>query len=363
MGSVVSSVHKIPECKVLLISARSDIGGGPAHMYALSTGLPVEDVFAALPSDGIYFEKFKSRLGVRHVCEIPRQKFTLHDLFRLKRFCSERGIELIHSHGKGAGVYARLLGVLTGLPVVHTLHGYHDARYGLWAKKIYAAWESLAAFFTRKIICVSESERAHFSRKVYVNEGTIVTIPNGTEIQRSPEKACIPGKIVTVARFDYAKNLLEFVLVAKSLPNYTFHIIGDGEQRYEIERFIESNTIENVILHGASETVISDIADAEVYLSTSRWEGLPMAILEAMSLGIPVVASDVVGNRDAIAVGVTGYLYPLGDSTACAQAIERAKLLVRSQIRRFHREHFSSGQMITRTIDLYKDILQESAAR
>lgn len=331
-------------------------------MYALSEGLDPCSVFVALPSDGNFYQRFLSRLSAEHICEIPRQKFTLRDLLSLNRFCRARGITLIHSHGKGAGVYSRLLGVLTGLPVVHTLHGYHDARYGFVTKKIYALWETLAAVFTKKIICVSVSERENFSRKVCVPQRKIVTIQNGTPVQREPDRRVVPGKVVTVARFDYAKNLLEFLRVAQQLPSYAFHIIGDGEERNKIEALIAANKITNVVLHGASQTVMSDIADAEVYLSTSRWEGLPMAVLEAMSLGIPVVASDVVGNRDAVAEAVTGYLYPLGDIPACVQAIEQANLLDRPRIRQFHSENFSSERMIAKTLDLYKSVLKGRAA-
>lgn len=355
-------VGEVPELRknvirILLISARSDLGGGPAHMYGLSQGLEVQNVFVALPNDGEFYQRFRERLGAEHVCEIPRQKFALRDLLSLKRFCHDRGITLIHSHGKGAGVYSRLLGVLVGVPVIHTLHGYHDARYSFVSKKIYALWETLAAVFTKKIICVSDSERKNFSRKVCVPQVKIVTIQNGTPVASEPAREIAPGKVVTVARFDYAKNLLEFVGVAQQLPNYRFHIIGDGEERSEIESFITSNKITNVVLHGISQAVMSDIADAQVYLSTSRWEGLPMAVLEAMSLGIPVVASDVVGNRDAVAVGITGYLYPLGDLKACALRVADAMTLNRNEIRAHHRAHFASDIMIKKTIGVYEQVL------
>ena len=103
--------------------------------------------------------------------------------------------------------------------------------------------------------------------------------------------------------------------------------------------------------------MLEDIADASVYLTTARWEGLPLAVLEAMSLGIPVVASDVVGNRDAVEEGVTGYLYPLGDVKIAARLVEDAARLDRELVRQHHRQYFSSERMVEETLAVYRDVL------
>ena len=352
------------QLKALMISARSDIGGGPAHMFALAQGLVGQaEIFAAMPDDGEFYEKFVGLLGSEHVLRIPRQKLTLNAVLGLRKFCQRNGINLIHSHGKGAGLYSRIVGFTLGVPVVHTLHGYHDGRYAAWLKYLYAFWETLAALVTQKIICVSASEAALFKRKVFVPQAKLVVIPNGTEIQLSETAVPKPKKVVTVARFDYQKNLLEFLRIAQQLPGYDFFVIGEGIDRSEIEAYIHANNIRNVSLCGASQTVLADIADADLYVTTARWEGLPLAVLEAMSLGIPVVASGVVGNRDAVEPGITGYLYPLGDISACVAAMAQATLLDRVQIRKFHCENFSSERMITKTLGVYTNVLEGRAAR
>ena len=269
---------------------------------------------------------------------------------------------MIHSHGKGAGLYSRAIGLALGVPVVHTLHGYHDGRYASWLKYLYGLWETLAGLVTQKIICVSASEAALFKRKVIVSQAKLCVIPNGTQIQLGATVLPTPKKVVTVARLDYQKNLLEFLLIAQQLPDYNFLVIGDGAERPEIEAYIGANNVQNVTLCGASQTVLEDIADADLYVTTARWEGLPLAVLEAMSLGIPVVASDVVGNRDAVAVGITGYLYPLGDIPACIAAMKQATLLNRAQIKKFHGANFSSGGMIAKTLDVYKSVLEGRGA-
>lgn len=350
---MLSSTHK-----VLMVSARSDIGGGPAHMWALAQGLTDQvEIYASLPDDGVFFKQFSELIGIERVFKIPRQKLTLKALWDLRRFCKQNQIDLIHSHGKGAGLYSRLLSFLLSVPVIHTLHGYHDGRYAPWLKHLYALWETLAGLVTSKIICVSASEALLFKNKAFVSSDKLVVIPNGTAVQRDVLVTPIQNKVVTVARFDYQKNLVELLYVCKLLPKHDFFVIGDGADRVEIEAEVVAQKLCNVMLCGASQQVIEDIADAAVYLTTARWEGLPLAVLEAMSLGIPVVASDVVGNRDAVAEGVTGYLYPLGDVETAARLIDDAMRLDRTLIRKHHQKYFSADRMVSQTLVVYRDAL------
>ena len=84
---------------------------------------------------------------------------------------------------------------------------------------------------------------------------------------------------------------------------------------------------------------------------------MPLAVLEAMSVGIPVVASNVVGNRDAVAEGITGYLYPLGNIPEAVSQIANALKLDRHAIRMHHRCYFSAERMVEQTAQLYTRVL------
>lgn len=354
----VSAIVRKESHRILMVSARSDIGGGPAHMLALAKGLvDTLSIYAVLPEDGVFFNKFIELVGLERVFKIPRQRLTLRALWGLRRFCKQNEIDLIHSHGKGAGLYSRLVGLTLGVPVVHTLHGYHDGSYSWVLKQTYALWEALAGLLTRKIICVSASEASIFKSKVCVVPDKLVIVPNGTAVQVNVVAEPTPNKVVSVARFDYQKNLHELLRVAERLPGYDFFVIGDGADRAEIEAQIMARNLHNVTLCGASHTVLEDIANAAVYLTTARWEGLPLAVLEAMSLGIPVVATDVVGNKDAVASGITGYLYPLGDIDACTRSLAAAIKLSRSEIQAYHRLHFSVETMVLGTQKVYEQVL------
>ncbi len=108
---------------ILHITSRSDYGGGPEHIRQLIKRLsPSFNFFVACPEDGQYHSAFET---YARCVPIPERKFSLSRLYALYRFIGDNGIDIIHSHGKGAGAYSRPLGLMTGRPVVHTFHGFH----------------------------------------------------------------------------------------------------------------------------------------------------------------------------------------------------------------------------------------------
>jgi len=108
----------------------------------------------------------------------------------------------------------------------------------------------------------------------------------------------------------------------------------------------------------------SYLQGAGCYLSTSRWEGMPLAVLEAMAEGVPVVASDVVGNRDAVEHGITGLLFSLDDHSAAARQILALKsdgALRHTMGKAAHqavRERFSLERMARETVKVYQEVLK-----
>ena len=101
-----------------------------------------------------------------------------------------------------------------------------------------------------------------------------------------------------------------------------FHIYGSGEEFGLIRQLIKSNKLEQqIVLHGADSNARDKLVDGFCYISTSRWEGLPISLLEAMAVGLPVLASNVVGNNDVIIDGANGLLFDLNDPQSCAKKI------------------------------------------
>jgi glycosyltransferase involved in cell wall biosynthesis len=343
--------------RILFISSRADIGGGPAQMHALIKDVKrTNDVFCALPPDELFSQKVSNILPDRSVINIPHRKFSIGALIRLKRFCTENSIELVHSHGKGAGLYSRLLGALLKIRVIHTLHGIHDGQYSRFAKKLYHLYERAALLFTDKIICVSESERRIFVSLVGESK-KVVVVTNGTPTIVFQPTPISVQRVVCVNRLSFQKNVGEVLDVAKHLPDWRFDIYGDGECAQELYAQATSSKLSNVHFRGSTLKVLEEISGASVFLSTSRWEGLPLSPLEAMSIGIPLVLSNVAGNSDVIQEGVNGYLYPLGDIDSCISAIVRASALPRSAVANIHASLFSEDSMCKYTQNLYEECL------
>lgn len=322
------------EKKIIYISVRSDYGGGPAHIFQLLTHINRKMFlpFIAAPDYGCYAVKFRSK--VSGYFKLPHRKFSLITLIGLCRFIKKNRIDLIHCHGKGGGIYGRLAGYITRQPVIYTFHGIH---YIGVMKKFYLLLEKILSNISMKIIHVSNSEeQLAYRLKLHKREKSIV-IYNGIDIYQFSN---VTGRnrirvefdikdnefvIGTVARFNYQKGIELSLEIIKNLKKYIpvrYMLVGDGEEREKIEKkIIKDNLSEIVIITGFRKDIPDLLSALDVYLSTSRWEGLPYTLLEANAMRVPVVASDVPGNSEVIKDGDTGYLIKLDRNSEFVEKI------------------------------------------
>lgn len=366
--------------RVLAISARADIGGGPEHLYTLSKGLISKHIVdIACPNQHPYWSKYSDFINGK-VIEIPFRRLSILSVFTLASHIRKHNVSLIHSHGKGAGVYGRLLSLITGRPHLHTPHGIHTANYGKLMRAIYFSYEKISGFLNKHIIFVSQSEQFTAQSVGLWKKIPSHVIPNGVRVIDAPTDETKKQQlrklnntnrddfvIVALSRFDIAKNMEEAARIAELLKNkaqIVFWFVGDGGNRKAVQEWCESQNIKNVRFPGFVDNPIDYLSAADTYLSTSRWEGLPLAVLEAMSLGLPVVATDVVGNKDAVSHEYTGYLYPLSVPLDAANYLHgifsdaqlRARLSIAAKIRQT--TFFSTETMVLSTESVYKFLLK-----
>lgn len=275
----------------------------------------VFEFYIATPRDVPYFEIFK-KYGL--CIEIPHRRFSARSLISLFRTIKEHKIDIIHSHGRGAGIYSRILGLMAGKPVVHTFHGFHYQHLKPLSRWLYLGSEKLLANFTGIFIHVSESEKISCLNARIVSKNKVVVVPNGIRIPAFAERIPNKGKLtlVNISRLAPEKGVDVLLDIVKSLSaqyrDFSMIVVGDGPDRANLEQKALALGIEKYVSFLGFKTDVSGIlASADIYVSASRGEGMPLTILEAMASSLPVIASDVVGNRDLVIHGKTGFLFDM----------------------------------------------------
>jgi glycosyltransferase involved in cell wall biosynthesis len=291
--------------KILFISSRADIGGGPKHLLQLISNLPPNfTIYTAAPKN-YHFSEALEAISTSYI-GIPHRKFSLTIFFKLLLLCKEEGIKTVHSHGRGAGIYSRLL-ALFGLKVVHTFHGAHNAS-GIKGK-IKLLIDKFLSPLTSTFICVSKSEFKKATNLGLIGTVDTKIIHNGIDLDIVDlvEKEDLQKKYSlrlnvkiwgTLARISPEKgiDLLINTVEKENLSDFEFLVAGGGEMMKEYSSKLKEKSIHNIHLIGEITTPISFLKGLDGYFSYSRGEGLPLSVLEAMACELPCVLSDVTGH-------------------------------------------------------------------
>lgn len=305
--------------KILLLSLRADHGGGPKHVDLLINNLSSDmEIFLACPKDKPYYNMWSESKKVKDIFALPHRKFSVKKLLGLNKFIKDNDIEIVHSHGKGAGIYSRMLKILNPrLKIVHTLHGVHIGEYGFLKKSAYIFLERFLTLFTDKFINVSNSENSLCLKLRLFKKSKCEIVYNGIKALLKDDHAKIKFNlsekrvVTTISRFDYQKNMslaYEIAQNFKDNSDIVFLWLGDGDDRTKFESMAQKDGV-NIIFTGFTDEIPAYLSATDIYLSTSRWEGLPYALIEAQSLGIPIVATNVVGNNEVVENGKSGFLF------------------------------------------------------
>ena len=277
--------------------------------------------------------------------------------------------DLVTTHSNKAGLLGRLAARSLGIPVIHTSHGLlFSGRESSAPGLFYRFVEKFAAGAADKVIVVAESEYSLAERLGVISSSKMVLVHNGLP-DCSPPVLADPGidppQLIMVARFADPKDhytLLKALVRLKDL-NWTLTLVGDGTGRRDAEELsAELDIKDRVNFTGVREDVFRLLADSQVFILSSKREGFPLSILEAMRVGLPVVAADVGGVCEAVEEGQSGFLFPPGDADRLAEKLRRllGDPLLRKRMGRAGREsflkNFTLDQMVDKTISVYKSV-------
>jgi glycosyltransferase involved in cell wall biosynthesis len=380
--------------RILLVTKST--GGVAEYIRWLVTGLDKERFLltvACLSENGPEFAKELHRVyGVQTLSyAMNRYKVDLVSDVRaglwLARLMRNRKFDLIHAHASKPGFLVRLAALGTHTPVLYSPHCFaFHAGTGKTTRMITSFLERLAAFFTTRFVVVSDGE-CELARDYRVGKERQFTVINTgidplpyrqtVDVARLKNSLGIPASapiIGSVGRLSDQKSPFDFVRAAEAVhasrPDAHFVWVGDGPLESDVRRLSDSLQLESV-MHwlGQRNDVPNLLHLFDCFLLTSRWEGFPLVILEAMAAGVPVVATDIFGTRDAIQHGINGWLAPVGDTESLARFIldlledpAKSNLFRSASCARIDRE-FTRERMIAGLQNLYQQVGYEGNSR
>ncbi|MEK6575902.1 MAG: glycosyltransferase family 4 protein [Chloroflexota bacterium] len=365
--------------RVLRIIARLNIGGPALHVTHLARGLNPARFETMLvtgqvgPGEGDMSDLARG-LNWRVIPELGRELAPTADaitLIKLWGLIRRFRPHIVHTHTAKAGAVGRVAARLAGVPlVVHTFHGHTFRGYwGPFGSRGVVAIEQMLARLTDRLIAVSDRVRDDLIEFRIAPPEKIAAIPLGLDLEpfaqmeRSPSEEPIVG---IVGRLVPVKNHALFLEMARRLIRGGFPgrfvVVGDGELRGELEK----STVDlgdRVAFTGWRRDLPQVYSQLSVVVNTSINEGTPVALIEAMAAGVPVVATAVGGAPDVVRPGETGWLAPGGDADALAESVKAAlrddgRIAARAQAEVL--ERYSKERLIRDVEKLYESLIQKS---
>lgn len=312
----------------VLLGIESTIGGAFTHVRLLAEGLPKDQFEVTVVASGLRGLDFKPaaaalRAAGVEVIHIPMQRalrpFQDYRAFsQILTLLRASEFDIVHSHSSKAGALFRLAARRAAVPsILHTPHTFHfQGKSGL-ARSFFLMLERRLGKLSHGMVFVSQEEKNLALAKGICGPEAAHFIPNGIdpELYQAAEPPRQGPEVVIggVGRLAKQKNWARFLdvaaLVAARFDQVEFRLFVPGAEA-EMADLVRKRGLE-----GAVECLPyqADLAEAyrkmDIFFNSSDWEGLPYTIMEAMASGLPVVASDVAGNRELVLPENTGFLF------------------------------------------------------
>lgn len=294
-------------------------------------------------------------------------------MYRIGRFLQEKRVDILDVHNLApllfAGAPARMLP--NGPRVIYTEHN-QIHRSNESARRKFREYARIA----HKIVTVSRDLRRTLVEKVDVPtpiqvihngiDGSRFGRPSDGAVRRElgiDANAFVVGTAVVLSEQKGVKYLLEATkLVHAQAPEIQFVIAGDGPQRAELEDKARADKLgSNVRFIGYRSDIPALIASYDTYVLPSLWEGLPLALLEALAQGLPIVATTVGGNPEVVESGENGFLVPPKEPRALAEQILRVyrDADLRSRVKEANQKKFAAQFSLDAMIRSYGELFGE----
>jgi glycosyltransferase involved in cell wall biosynthesis len=363
--------------KIVYIVTRAEpIGGAQVHVRDLACALlsrghqPV----VMTSGGGAYTEALRAA-GVETIT-LGSLQAPIHPIRDLRALHEIRGLlkslrpDLVSTHSSKAGVLGRMAARSLGIPVIFTAHGWAFTP-GVPTRQaaMYSRIERLAAPLASRVITVSDFDRRLALAHRVVSRKKLVTIHNGMpdigpELRADPSRS--PVRLAMVARFEPQKDhtTLLHALAGLMQETWSLDLIGDGPlqpKAHELSRRL--GLADRIRFWGQRTDVDARLAEAQVALLITNWEGFPRSILEAMRAGLPVVSSAVGGVLESVRDGETGFTVSRGDVAGLQERLKQllADPELRTRMgrsgRQLYEDHFTLSRTIEKTLAVYQELV------
>ena len=275
--------------------------------------------------DGVrtpFYEELESK-GVK-VIPLGYSVYSLFNICKLVPLM--RGYDIVHSHNTACQYFVALASFFSKCKIYTTEHNTSNRRRNIWwlmlDRWIYGRYD--------KVVCISELTKKNLIQHIGISfEDKCVIIYNGIDLKTFAGISSSPitneKKVLMVSAFREQKDQKTLIKAMKELPSdYVLELAGGGDERLidECKQLVhELQLDERVEFMGVRTDIPSLLAESDVVVLSSHYEGLSLSSLEGMASGKPFVASDVEGLRDI--VSGYGVLFPHGDSKVLATEIRR----------------------------------------
>lgn len=363
----------IDRATILVMITKADVGGAQVHVLEILEQLRERYRFVLAAGEDDYLTRSARELGVEvRIIPLLQRPINLRRDVAALNACvdllREVRPDLLHTHSSKAGVIGRLAAWHVGVPSLFTAHGWAFTEGAPRLQRVYGLLvESILCRLVGKVITISEYDYKLAARFRVGAERDRYLVRNGISdpgVRRQHQNGRVPH-ILTVGRLSPVKNHLMLLdaLAQLNCP-FTASIIGAGECRSQLTQRINTLGLgDRVQLLGEITATTEHLAKADLFVLSSNYEGLPLSVLEAMSMQLPVVATDVGGVGEAVLDQESGLLSPRGDVAALAENMQTLLLDPGLALRfgqrayQHYRAQFTAGRMLDQLEPIYRELV------
>ncbi|WP_042348360.1 glycosyltransferase [Bacillus massiliigorillae] len=365
---------------ILFLITGLNVGGAEMQVYHMIKRLKkieaCHPIVVSLLEPGPVGQKLKDEKVKVYSLQMERGKMELKAITKLNKIVKQEEIHLVHSHLFHANVLARVIKIFNPrIKIVTTIHNLNIG--GRNREKIL----QYTNFLSQSNTIISETARQYFIKKGAFANNQLKLIPNGVDMEefqsneqlriKTREQLQIGDAFVwlAVGRFEVQKNyynmLRAFSILVESQRNIQLLLAGTGPLLEEMKELAAKlNITEYIHFLGYQSNISALMNVADGYVMSSSWEGMPLVLLEASAVGIPIVCTDVGGNKEVVLDTETGYIVKPDCHTSLAGGMNRLmslttheRLNMGENAKAYMRERYEMNQIMEHWKAIYKEAL------